>query len=171
MRYVPPDLNSIGNLGKEIAMKRLAVVGITLGLIATNAIAATVEFRGGMCIVSTSSLCAADGWNIGDCLLLRYSPPNLGTNGPTTEFSLLGQSSADNYSLASGSLVGTTLKAVAGKHVGRAGSSFNSTMRITSQSPVPTATSRFVNLQGNITNFNDTTGCTVGFRASATRRP
>ena len=111
-------------------MKRLLLTALSLGLIATNAVAATVEFRGGLCLLSVTSQCALEGYTIGDCFLLRYSPPNLDTNGPTTEFSLLGGTSANNYSLASGSLVGTTFKSVSGKHVGRTGSSFAATMRI-----------------------------------------
>jgi hypothetical protein len=34
-----------------------------------------------------------------------------------------------------------------------------------------TATSNFVSSTGNIQNFDAVSGCTVGFRASATRRP
>ncbi len=152
-------------------MKKLAIAAAALGLGVSGAFAATVEFRGGFCITSVTTACTPFGWGVGDCMLLRYSPPGIGTNGPATEFSLFGQSIADNYSLASGSLVGTTLKPVVGLHVGRTGYSFSSSMRITSQSPVPAATSPAVSLAGNITNFDDSIGCAVGFRASATRRP
>ncbi len=152
-------------------MKRFLLATLSLGLAATTSLAATVEFRGGLCLLSVTPQCAPEGYTVGDCFLLRYSPPGLGTNGPTTEISILGQTSANNYSLASGTLVGTLFKAVAGKHVGRTGSSFNATMRITAQAPVPTATSSYVQFRGNITTFNDNTGCTVGYRASATLRP
>src|SRR5205809_593886 len=83
-------------------------------VMAANAVAGVVEFRGGFCLLTVTTSCASASWNVGDCLLLRYSPPNLGTNGPTTEVSVLGQSFGDSYSLASGSLVGTTYKTVAG---------------------------------------------------------
>jgi hypothetical protein len=103
---------------------------------------------------------------------MRYSPPGLGTNGPATEVSLFGQSFADNYSLATGTLIGTTFKPVVGIHAGRTGYSFSSTMRIASQSPSPlAATSKSVSFLGGITNFDDSTGCTVGFRASGSLRP
>ena|SRR5437868_1210451 len=151
-------------------MKMPVFLALALGLMASNAVAGVVEFRGGFCLLTVTTSCASASWNVGDCLLLRYSPPNLGTNGPTTEVSVLGQSFGDSYSLASGSLVGTTYKTVAGVHVGRQGYGFTSNMRITSQSSV-SATSKSVTLAGNIQNFDDATGCDVGFQASATNRP
>lgn len=153
-------------------MKVKAIAGAALLCVAAGgARAAAVEFRGAMCVTAVTTACAADGWSVGDCLLLRYSPPNLGSNGAATEFSVLGQSFGDNYSLAAGSLVGTTLQPVVGLHIGRTGYSFSATMRLTSQSPVPAATTRSLSLAGNIGNFGGTTGCTIGFRASATNRP
>ena len=151
-------------------MKRLTLFTVALGFAVANANADPVEFRGGLCLSSVNAACTADGWGVGDCLLLRYSPPNLGTNGVTTELSLLGQTYADNYSLASGTLVGTTYKTVAALHVGRIGYSFSSTARITAQTPV-SATSKSVSLSGNVTDFSSTVGCTVGFQAAAARRP
>src|SRR5438046_1959758 len=102
-------------------MKRMLATAIALGVGVVGASATPVEFRGGLCITSVTTQCSAFGWAIGDCLLMRYSPPNLGTNGAATEFSLLGQSYGDNYSLASGSLVGTSYQSVVGIHVGRTG--------------------------------------------------
>lgn len=151
-------------------MKGLLFLGTAFAFVAQSAMAAT-EFRGSLCISSVSAACTAEGWNVGDCLLLRYSPPNIGTNGPKTELSLLGQSFADNYSLPSGSLVGTVFKPVAGTHVGRTGYSFDSQMRITSQSPPPSASSNSVTISGNFRNFGGTASCNIAFRASGTRRP
>src|SRR6266540_136775 len=152
-------------------MKRFLLLGLTIALMTPKgAMADVIEFRGGFCISTVTTACDADGWNVGDCLLLRYSPPNLGTNGPGTEFSVLGQSFADNYSVPSGSLLGTTYQAVDGAHVGRIANGFNAQMRITKQSSV-SATSKSVSLQGNIKDFGNTTGCDVGFQASGTNRP
>lgn len=153
-------------------MKIVFVAAFTTGLLSTAAIAQTVEFRGAACLATVTASCPASGWTIGDCMLLRYSPPNLGTNGVTTEFSLFGQSFSDNYSLATGSLIGTTLKPIDAYHIGRSGYKYASTMRITKQSPAPLlATTANVSLSGNITNFSNSLNCTVGFRASATLRP
>lgn len=153
-------------------MKLVRSVALATGLLSTAAMAQTVEFRGAACLTTVTATCPASGWDIGDCMLLRYSPPNLGTNGVKTEFSLFGQSFSDNYSLASGSLIGTTLKAVDAYHVGRTGYKYASTMRITKQSPSPLlATTASVSITGNITNFSNSPSCNVGFRASAALRP
>lgn len=153
-------------------MNRIILTGAVLALAASPAAAQTVEFRGAACLTTVSSACTPLGWGVGDCFLMRYSPPLLGSNGTGTEFTLVGQSYADNYSLASGSLIGVTNTAVVGLHAGRTGYSFNSTMRIQQQLPNPLiSTSKSVNFVGNITNFNDSLNCAVGFRASGTNRP
>lgn len=152
-------------------MKTIALAGFALGLMSIQAAAQTVEFRGGFCITNVTAQCAADGVEVGDCLLLRYSPPNLGTNGVKTEFTVLSQTFGDNYSLASGSLLGNTFKAVDLTHAGRTGSKSTSTMRITSQAPTLSATSPNVRLSGNITDYAGTAGCTVAFSAAAAKRP
>lgn len=153
-------------------MKRVLFAGLALGALAASASAQTIEFRGALCLTSVTAACSTQGWNVGDCVLLRYSPPTIGTNGPGTEVSLLGQSFGDNYSLASGSLVGSTMRPVAGTHVGRTGYTFSiATMRFLTQSPTPSAAAPFVSLTGNINSFNDIASCNVGFRGSATRRP
>lgn len=152
-------------------MKRIVTAVLLLGLGGGGALA-EVEFRGALCVITANAACASFGWAPGDCVLMRYSPPGLGNNGVATEISLFGQSFADNYSLASGSLIGTTFKPVVALHVGRTGYSFSSKMRITSQSPSPLqATSKSVTFTGGITNFNDSTSCTIGFRASGSLRP
>jgi hypothetical protein len=152
-------------------MTKIAVALATLGLSATLAHAQVIEFRGGMCLTAVTAACSSDGWAVGDCLLMRYSPPNIGTNGTGTEFSVMGQSFGANYALTTGSLAGTTYVPVQGVHVGRTGYTFNSTMRITSQSPAPSNTSTSVTLAGGITNFDATLGCNVNFRASGSKRP
>lgn len=153
-------------------MKRgfFSVAMLFCGVISANAQA--VEFRGSACLTKLSSACSSAGWQIGDCFLMRYSPPNLGTNGPSTEFSLFGQSYADNYSLDTGSLIGSTMKPVVGLHIGRTGYSFSSTMKIQGQKPNPLQTgSPTVNFTGSLSNFGDTANCTVSFTASGVNRP
>lgn len=152
-------------------MNRMLTITAALALMATAASAQIIEFRGAVCLTSVTAACSADGWSVGDCLLMRYSPPNIGTNGAGTEFSVLGQSFGANYGLAAGSLVGATFVPVQGTHVGRTGYTFNSTMRITGQSPPPSNTSTGVSLVGGITGFDATLGCTVNFRGSGTKRP
>ena len=154
-------------------MKNIALAGIALVLSATCALAQSIEFRGAMCLTAVTSTCTAltSPWNIGDCTTLRYSPPNIGTNGAGTNFNILGGGFANSYYLASGSLVGTSLRAVAGIKITRTLSSWNPTMRIISQSPVPSATTLAETLQGDIASFDNNPGCNVSFRASATKKP
>jgi len=153
-------------------MKLVLATALAMGFLGSNAMAATVEFRGAACLTSVTPTCPASGWAVGDCMLLRYSPPGLGTNGITTEFSLMGQSFGDNYSLPTGSLIGTVLKPVDAYHVGRTGYKYAATMRITKQTPSTlTATTPFLTATGNITNFSNSPSCDVGFRASGALRP
>ena len=151
-------------------MQKILLAGLALAASASMTQAAIVEFRGGACITAVTTACAADGWDIGDCMSMRYSPPNLGTNGAATELTFMNQAFGVNYGLATGTLVGTTYKPVSGVHVGRTGYTFSSSARITTQTAVSAASSS-VTLIGNITNFDSTTGCTVGFRASGARKP
>ena len=153
-------------------MKLMLAAALVTGLLSNAAMAQSVEFRGAACLTTVTASCPASGWEVGDCMLLRYSPPNLGTNGVITDFSLFGQSFSDNYSLAAGSLVGTTMKPIDAYHVGRTGYKFAATMRINKQSPSTLlATTGSVSLSGNITNFSNSLNCNVGFRASAALRP
>ena len=153
-------------------MKNVIVAIAVIGLTASSAVSQTIEFRGALCLATTTSACSTAGWNVGDCFLMRYSPPMLGTNGTGTEVTLVGQSYADNYSLSTGDLIGTTMKPVVGLHIGRTGYSFSSTMRIQAQKPSPLlSTSKSVSFVGNISNFADSANCSVSFRASGSLRP
>lgn len=153
-------------------MKYVIAGALAMGLLSNAAMAQSVEFRGSLCLTAVSATCPGSGWVVGDCLLMRFSPPGLGTNGVTTEMSLMGQSFGDNYSLPSGTLVGTLFKLVDAYHIGRTGYKYAATMRITKQTPSTIlATSPAVSLVGGLTNFSNSPNCTVAFRASATLRP
>ena len=153
-------------------MKYVLATAAVAWALTTAAVAQTVEFRGAVCLTAVSATCPASGWDVGDCQLMRYSPPGLGTNGPTTEISLFGQSVSDNYTLATGSLVGTVMKPIDAYHVGRDGYKYSTTMRITKQAPATLlSTSPAVTLSGNINNFSNSINCNVAFRGRATLRP
>ena len=154
-------------------MKRVLLAGIALGLTVTGALAQSIEFRGAVCLTAVTSTCTtlSSPWNVGDCTTLRYSPPNIGTNGASTNFNLIGSGFANSYFLASGSLVGTTLRTVAGTKITRTMSTWSPTMRISSQTPLPSSTSLSEALQGDISSFDNNPGCNVSFRASATKKP
>jgi hypothetical protein len=144
-------------------------IAAILGLTATSAMAAKVEFRGALCLTSVNPTCLAEGWNTGCYSGSGYSPRNLGDNGPQTRLSLFSMFFAENYTLESGNLVGDTFRTVAGTGVGRGGFTFTSQMKITSQSPAAsklTETTPSVTIIGSINDFDGTPGCNIEFTAA-----
>ena len=152
-------------------MFKYAIALLSTALLIAPARAVQFEWNGGFCITTATAACVAAGWNAGNCLSMRYSPPNVGTNGVQTTMSVFGRTSAMAHTRQSGTLIGTTLQPVNVVSVGRGGGTFTSTMRITSHVPaVPTATTDFINLVGNISTWDQTLNCTIGFRATGARR-
>lgn len=167
-----PGLCNVAQSEGPIMKPHLLLCSVVMFGSAIQANAQTVEFRGSLCLTKTAAACSTDGWQVGDCFLMRYSPPKLGTNGTSTELTLVGQSYADNYSLASGSLIGSKMTPVVALHIGRTGYSFNSTMRIQGQKPNPLlSSSPSVSFTGSLSNFGDSANCTVDFTASGVNRP
>ncbi|MGQ0484526.1 MAG: hypothetical protein ACT4SY_04140 [Hyphomicrobiales bacterium] len=157
-------------------MKRLVFAAMSLGLFATGANAN--EFIGAVCLTTKTAACGTDaeGLAVGTCADLEYQPPNLG-DGPSTKITILhtveGNSHiAINHTLPSGTLVGTTYKTVNATKVQiEGGQTYTSQMRLTSQSPATIVLStNFVSFTGNIANFDNVAGCTIGFRGSGVIR-
>ncbi len=153
-------------------MKRVIFATVTATTVFMSALpVASTEFRGAFCISTANAACKAQGWDKGWCPFFRYSPPNVG-NGVRTEISIFDDGFSTGYVLNNGSLVGTAYKPVTAIKVARGGYTYSSTMRITSQVPrTPLATTPFINLSGNISNWDEIAGCVVGFRATATPVP
>lgn len=153
-------------------MKRLTVAFAALCLSSTMSLAA-VEFQGSLCITSITPICPSWGWTVGTCVGVRFGPPNLGGNGPSTGFSVFSHNFAAGYVLPVGSLVGTTFRSVQGYKVHRGAYTFNGTkMRFTSQVPaVPTIATTSITQVGGFQKWDDLTGCTITFRTSLTRKP
>lgn len=150
-------------------MKHVLTVMVTLGVLATCASAAQVEFVGGVCIASITPICQSDGYSVGSCSWSRYNPPNIGDNPPSTGFTFLDFRGAQNYTLPSGSLIGTTYQPVTSTFVYRVGAGSAAQMRITKQSPSDLTGSDFVSLTGNIRDF-DIGGCNIQLKFSGVRR-
>lgn len=156
-------------------MKRSLLAIAFLFSSAATALAAQVEWLGYICITSNplSAACVTDGIGLGECASLRFSPPNIGTNGTSTRLSLFEQHWAENYTLPAGSLVGTTFQTVNGTGTAKGVWTFNSQMRMT-QTPAPanlTAATKTVTLTGEIQDYDGAAGCDVTFRAAVTLRP
>ena len=149
-------------------VKGLAIAALAVAL-AAPAAAAEVEFRGAFCITTVNAACTAVGWVTGCNVNFRFSPRNLGDNGGQTRLSLFDGFLSANYTMASGSPNGATLKPVAGTRFGRGVSEFNSQWKITSQQPAPAtllATSTSVTFSGTITGFDNIAGCQISFKAA-----
>lgn len=153
-------------------MKRFAVLGlgITLAVVsATPSWSATRKFIGGGSITAVSAGCASEGWAVGNSFSLSFLPANLA--GARTSVSFFFQYGAMNFTLASGSLVGSTYKTVTGReifrdHVTMAGVS----MRLLTLTPSTPLTASNVYMVGDIIGF-DVPSCTMTFKASAAAYP
>ena len=106
-------------------MKGLAYPILAAAVICTtvpSASAKPIEFRGAVCVTAVNAACLAEGIDVGCGSTLRFTPPNLNADsGPATRVSYFSTFFAENYTLASGNLVGTKFKTVTGTAVGRSG--------------------------------------------------
>lgn len=155
----------------EEAVKRILFAGLGLVMTISAASAARVEFVGAMNILTVTAVCTTQQETaVNQIYHMRYNPPNLGVVDPRTSLSLHEQGGSQNYTLASGSLIGATFQTVAGTGIYRQAFTYTTTMRITSQAPATlTTTTNSVTLTGNINNFDSVAGCNVQFRAAGVR--
>jgi hypothetical protein len=152
-------------------MKRVMFAGLGLAMMISTASAARVEFVGAMNILAITTACTtAQETAVNQIYHMRYNPPNLGVVDSRTSLSFHDQGGSQNYTLPTGSLIGTTFQTVAGTGIYRYAFTYSTTMRITSQVPstLTTATNS-VTLVGNINDFDDVAGCNVQFRAAGVR--
>ena len=154
-------------------MRLLLSAATVLVLLAQPAAAAKVTWRGNMCVTAFTAACPAGDWELA-CYSMAYRPPNLGDNGPNSLFAFGDETFRYGMRLASGSLVGSTNKAVTQTTVTTGGFSPPSgvTMRFSTQSPATlTATSPNFYAAGVINNIDGYSGCNISFRASGVLAP
>lgn len=151
-------------------MKTVLCAAIGLGLMASSSLAARVNFLGAACITSVTPECTVEGWDVGQCFEMRYRPPNLGDNGPITSIGFAYDFAASNFTLGSGSLVGTTYRTVTSTHIFSITRQFPASMRLTKQTPSDLTTAQSISVIGNIKDF-DVPNCTLQFKGSVQRRP
>lgn len=154
-----------------MSMKRPALAALVLAMAAEPA-AAKLTWRGNMCITAISAACPAGDWVL-TCYDLAFRPPNVSDNGTQTLFAFGDTRFRYGLRLASGSLVGTTYKAVTQTSITTfAFSPPNTTMRFTTQTPATiTATTPNIYMVGNMNNVDGTPNCNLAFRASAVLSP
>lgn len=153
-------------------MLRLATLLATILIMALPAQAARIEFRGTFHITSVTQACIDNGnAEVGEIYRLRFNPPDTGDNPPRTGVTLIGGYFVQNFTLQSGSLIGTVFKAVDGSAIGRGLFTFPAQMRITDQIPdVIQLTTVSATIIGNIRGFDGEPTCQVGFRATGFAR-
>lgn len=153
-------------------LKRMVTFGVgaaALLLTPAESWSATRKFIGGGSLTAVSTGCASEGWAAGQSFALSFVPENLA--GARTSLSLFFTYGAMNFTLASGSAVGTTFKSVAGREIFRDYVAMTGvTMRLRTLTPANPLTAASVFMVGDIAGF-DVPGCTVSFKASAAAYP
>lgn len=149
--------------------KTIAAAFPLLLLFSTSALADNGEFVGPFNVKATSAGC--NGYpQLGAGRLIRYFPPEVGDNGPETNVTIREWDYAgltQNFSLDSGSLIGTTLKTVSAAVIGQAAFSGTAKMAINSQTPATiAATTKSIKIAGRIVGFHGDSACTVVFEAT-----
>lgn len=137
---------------------------------APSAKAQIIEFAGSFVLAKLNQTCIDAGWTLGDRAMARFTPPKIGDNGSSTRLSYFFTNFAENYTLPKGSL-SSKFKKVNGVGIGRGPFSFNSKMRVTRLSPKNIkASTTFIEMAGNIQDFDGIAGCNISFRGGFARR-
>ena len=145
-----------------------AIVGLVL-FTATSA-NAVVEFRGGFFVTAANAACIAVGNNVGDFGAARFRPNGVSNNGPHSKLSLFYTVFASNYTRLNNKFV-NSFKNVDGTSVGFGGFTFAAQVKIKMKPKTPTASTKFVTMEGSIKDYTGDAGCDIDFRAALTRRP
>lgn len=144
----------------------LTTAAVALCCAASQAQAGRVDFAGRFHMTAQNAACVSfgDGIQPAD---FRYRPPNLGTNGTATKLTVIEGWGAENWQIASGSLIGTSWVTVTDTGIAGGAGQITTKMRIRSQVPATlTATTPSVTIIGDIQNFQEDTGCTISFVAT-----
>lgn len=153
-------------------LKRIMTIGLgvsTLLLGATDSWSATRKFVGGGSITAVNTACESEGWGVGQTFSMTFVPQNMG--GARTSLSFFYQYGAMNFTLASGSAVGTTYRAVTGREIFRDFVTMSGvSMRLRTLTPANPLTATSVYMVGDIVGF-DVPGCTISFKASGAAYP
>lgn len=147
-------------------MKRAFLAVISTLALTTSAEAAQSLWQGDAYLVSSSGTC--DSYNpAGGHYRVRYSPANVGTNSPDSAFAWFSADYTQSYFLA-GASFDTTSRKVLWKSI-YDGSPTKSSDPVsvsfdTLSVAVVKPTTKFLNIEGTITNYDLMAGCTVKFR-------
>lgn len=164
----------VRNFARGSAFALASGLAVLLATAATGH-AAKVEFRGGVYVSDFSEACAYSNWPVGGYKYanVRYRPPKLGDNGPSTRLAFYFDFWATSFVLPKGALGKKFKKVIAGGTAsGTYEYPFNPRLRVTSLSPSKvTESTTEVAIAGEIQGFDEFEDCNVKFRASMTKRP
>lgn len=132
-----------------------------------------VTWAGAVSILSLSAQCSTTGFVVGDYGKSVYRP-RLASDEPASGWTFFASRSGGFFRRASG---GTDKMNGSGTYAGNwvttraTSNATNGTFNFTVSPSNPTAATNFVTIQGTITNFGMTPGCTMSFRGGYARRP
>lgn len=161
---------------RTIAFASVALVAGTVAAAALDApaisAAPTNEWRGVAYLTAVSG-CPANSYAVGNMLRFRFSPANLAGNDTKSRLSFFQDYFGQSY-VAVGTFFSASPVTAGGGYTGGGTSTAANVPKVTMTLDAPaslTAASMAIAVRGTITNFYDTAGCTVSFRATGSKRP
>ena len=116
-------------------------------------------------VFNSTTGCTA-GWNpVGSVFNSKFRPAGVGTNGSNSHFAVFDKAWATGFFLPNSSF-NTTFRSVGATVIGSGSGTYsNAQVKFVSQAPATILnTSRFINISGQIKNFDFNVGCTVNSR-------
>ena len=158
----------LGNIRHSFYFFSVVSVGV---LVSVGVYAQTpTHYRGTACIASLSGQCGFSQWIIGTCAVARFTPPNWSLNSNRTGISLNWGAFTQNFTYASGSLIGAVMRPLQATGISGFVYTYSATGRIVSQSPPnPTTATVFLSNTIAINGFDQT--CNATFRFQGQRYP
>lgn len=126
-------------------MTKLLLAGVLLGsgAAAASAQSQPTQFRGNACIQAVSSACAPVGVTRGTCYEARLRPANFNGGPNSTKISFFQPAFAMNFTLPTGTLVGSTFKTVNAVGLGQSATPYTAQARIPALAPTAPVSSTY----------------------------
>lgn len=152
---------------------KFALAGALIGAGVTGAVAQSNHFRGAACIQTVTAGCAAVGVTRGMCYDARLRPPNYNGGPNTTRISFFLPYYGINFTLPTGTLVGTTFKAVNATGLGQSVTGYSAQARIPVMTPTaPAPATVYVSATVDVNGFDsDAPTCNVRLFFQGQRYP
>lgn len=165
-------------MSKTVALAAISLIAGTLTAAAASPSpqisgAPPNEWRGVAYLTAVAG-CPANSYSVNNMLRFRFSPASLGTNDTKSRLSFFQDYFGISY-VTTGTFFGAAAVTASSGYTGggTTGTATNvPTIKLVLDAPTSlTTTSMSIALHGTITNFYDSAGCTVSFRATGSKRP